>query len=303
MTTNIDFESSHLHPGWDPPDNDAMDADPDAAERAERGAAQQRYAQYLTNTHEPPTPSETIANAVLFMREGSDPVAVDMQDVAQRNLDDCFLHATLAAVAQRPAGQALLQHAIAENRNGGGDVVSYTVTLHKPEYHLFGLGRTTFTDVKVTVDASFLRGHAKAREDRGQHEVWPLVMEKAYAQYVGDDGHFRGGGFAYEAMEIVTGMPAQLIELGLFHGYSASRLQSDLAAGKIVTFKTRNEIDPTKDDCGLVGCHEYTVTGLVQIDGKPCVTLHNPYGQDHPPPIPYDRVRDWFEAVSVGSVP
>jgi len=303
MTTNVYFDPVPRSNEWDPPDDDSWTAD--AVERAAREAAAERYAEHISaDPADPACPPETIDQAVLFTREENDSAALDMHDVQQGMLGDCFLLAPLAALARFPEGQELLRKAIAENRNASGDVVSYTVTLHKPQEHWLGLAKTTFTDVKVTIDATFFCGHAVARPNGNLREVWPLVMEKAYAHYLGSHNALQYDGSTSHAMEVITGAPSQCIGLGRFAwGYSAERLQSDLTAGKIVTFGTRADIQYDKDAPNLVAHHAYVATGVVQIGGKPYVTLHNPWNAFQPRPVPYDRVRDWFAQVQVGAVP
>ena len=124
---------------------------------------------------------ETIPAPVLFQRQATDADAADSRDVRQGGLGDCHVLAPLAALAGSPQGRALIHNAVVENKNDEGEVVSYTVTLHKPEGHLFG--KTTFQDVPITVDGPYVIGHARLRPGGSQSEVWPLVVEKAFAKY------------------------------------------------------------------------------------------------------------------------
>jgi hypothetical protein len=314
MTTNIEFAAAGRRNDWNP------DADSGAPPHTrsvnaliERAAASLRYEAYVADgigggeceidpRPTPPTPTEAIHNPVLFRRQSNDAAAIDMQDVKQGGLNDCFLLATLGALANSPEGRSLIQSAITENKNAAGAVTSYTVRLHKPEWHWGGLGKTTFKDIDVTVDATYITDHARVRDDHGTPEVWPLVMEKAYAQYLGGYGKLESGGVARDAMRVLTGKPATQIGLGLFTSYRADRLQSDLAAGKLITFATEEGIEVDAEDHYLISNHAYVVTGTEMVDGKLCVTLHNPWGHLDPSPVPVGDIKRWFVAVDVGSV-
>ena len=185
--------------------------------------------------------SDAIKNAVLFEKEGADADAVDAADVQQGKMGDCHLLAPLAALASTPQGRALLRGAIVENRNDKGEVVSWTVTVHKPEPHL--LWKTTFREVSVTVDGPYVVGHARPRGANGQNEIWPAIVEKAYAQYAGGYGKIANGGLPTDALAVLTGQEATYHSLGwldrLFGLYKGDDLRADLANGKIVVLSTR----------------------------------------------------------------
>ena len=191
-----------------PPDDESSRA------RAERADALARYQDFVAAgdpcegpagpRHPDACVHDAIGNAVLFEREGTDADAVDAADVQQGKMGDCHLLAPLAALASTPQGRALLRGAIVENRNDQGQVVSWTVTLHKPEPHL--LWKTTFRDASVTVDGPYVVGHARPRGENGQNEIWPAIIEKAYAQYAGGYDKIANGGRPADALSILTGI-------------------------------------------------------------------------------------------------
>ncbi len=259
---------------------------------------------------------DAVPNAVLFQKEGADADAVDPKDVRQGGLGDCHFLAPLAAVARTPEGRAALRAAIVENRNDKGDVVSWTVTLHAPESHW--LGKTTFRDVPVTVSGPYVIGHARVRP--GSSEVWPLVFEKAYAQYAGGYNRIGRGGVPAVPMALLTGREPTSISLDWpkrwFQSYGADELRTDLANGKLVVFSTRAEIGsvlgpgvtPAErkarfDAHGLIGGHGYFAMGIEDHDGKSFVRLGNPWGDSQPDLVPCDEFSTWFSAVTVGSLP
>lgn len=321
MTTSIEIAGARHRSDWNQGD-DPIESPPAAPStdaesgRAERAAADLRYQAYSAGsghtasvcgaaTGAAPCAPEIVANPVLFRREGTDPAAVDRQDVQQGHLGDCYLMAAMAGVASTPEGRALLQGAIVENKNDKGDVVSYTVTLHRPKPpflhvgHQNLFGRTTFTDVKITVSAPFACGHAVARPDGNEAEIWPLVIEKAYAAYLGSVDQIGRGGYACVALEVLTGREATHEAFGWL-GYGTAKLERDLAACKILVLDTKPGVERERGD--LVGEHSYVVTGLCMDRGKLCVSLFNPWNDHQPPPIPCDELGRLFACANIGSV-
>ncbi len=284
---------------------------PVLSERSERAAAQARLEAFAAGSEPeaPPScgtddddasPQSGVPGAVLFAREPSDVHEVEPTDVKQGAIADCYLMATLCALAGSPAGRDLIRRAITENKNARGETVSYTVTLHRPDA---GWLRTTFTDVRVTVDATFPSRHAiPAAAPDGRAEVWPLVLEKAYAAYVGSYRAIGGhGGLPADAMRVLTGREASCIALSRTLGipsYGATELQRDLIAGKLIVLGT----GAATARADLVAKHAYWVSGTTVQNGKLYVTLHNPCNALDPAPVPVEDLDRLFTAVHVGSV-
>jgi Calpain family cysteine protease len=306
--------------GPDPYGQNGAGPPPDPTNLTERAVALARYEEFVaqgpasqcTDTTAPgfdfdrctPVP---VSDPVLFQTEAGDANAVAPSDIHQGILADCHLLASLGALASTPQGRALIQNAVVENKNAQGAVVSWTVTFHEPEFHLFG--STTFRDVPVTVAPPFGPVHASPLRANGQNEVWPLVFEKAYAQYLGGYNQLARGGNASDPMALLTGRDATDISLRApfrwVRGYSADQLQSDLASGKLLVLSSRSSIgdEPNPDAHGLVGGHGYFVTGVEQRDGQLFVNMGNPWGRSQPTSVPFDELSKWFSRVTVGSVP
>jgi Calpain family cysteine protease len=243
--------------------------------------------------------TDAVPNAVLFSRQKGDANQIDRADVRQATLKDCYLMAPLAAVASTPEGRAMIQNAITENKDEKGAVVSYTVTLYRRSF--WARDADTFSAVKLTVDGLFGDKRADARPDGKLREIWPLVVEKAFAQYSGGYRKIDAGGSPALAMEALTGKPAVSVALDRPPGYGADRLQRDLAAGKLVVLMTKASIrgdDPYR----LVGSHGYQVVGTEQSGGRLWVDMRNPWGKDDPRRVPVDQLDKWFAGVAVGSV-
>jgi hypothetical protein len=258
-----------------------------------------------------------VARAVLFTQQPGDAHDIDPSDVQQgRGTRDCYFLSAVAALALTDAGRQTIRKAIVENRNDRGEVVSYTVTLHRPgpqrsfPASLF-LSRK-FDDVTLTVDARFPASSSRPRADgpdpdgapRTDHamEIWPAVLEKAYAQYSQGYAAIAGGGEAKDAMMVLTGREAESHALGWRYG--GGRLERDVEAGRLVVLTTRPGVIPGWPSA----MHDYVV---VRIDPgtDPIVRLANCWGHGDPASdpvpglaVPISQLRDVFTTAHVGDV-
>jgi hypothetical protein len=159
------------------------------------------------------------------------------------------------------------------------------------------LSATTFHEIRIRVDPTFVAGHAQPRAADGLREVWPLVMERAYAEYRGSHNAIARGGHPWTAMQAINGRLATRIELS--DRYGTTELQRDIAAGKLVVLETKKGQPLGR---GLEEGHAYAVTGTEERDGRLWVRLQNPWGVGDTESIPSDEIGRWFLAVDVGSV-
>ena len=261
--------------------------------------------------------AEKIALPVLFARQQADLDEVAPLDVLQSDLGDCYLLAPLIAMANVPEGRAAIKAAIVERKSEAGEPI-YTVTLHRRD----PISPDKFVPVSVTVSAVYAHGRAAPRQLGGLREVWPTVIEKAYAQYLGGYNHMARGGNVPFAMETLTGKPAEVItiepppgrltsmvpkalnDVGITRpspGYAAERLKSDFAAQKLVVLASRSAlVEP--NERGITGFHAYAVVGI-QDDGDGLVAkLRDPLdGLRQNVSVPYGEISKWFKGVTVGS--
>lgn len=274
----------------------------------------------------------TVVSPELFARNSPGDVGdISPGDVRQGQIGDCHVMATLSALAGTPQGRNLIRNAIAENRDAHGQVVSYSVALYERRPTPLGsaLGSVKYVDkdlgaeavdahhtlsrVTVTVDAKYACGHATAPEsDKGTHEVWPVVLEKAIAQVSGGYDAINGGSLSHRSMETVTGEPASFHSvsgawspLRMVPGtYVPSDISAAVAAGKLVVLNTKTTLGSPEQPTpyGLQSEHAYSVAQIITINGTPCALLRNPWGRGDPQPIPLDNLPDFFASVCVGSV-
>lgn len=130
----------------------------------------------------------------LAVRGPGDAHAYDANDVLQGHIGNCYLVAALQALAD------VAPHRLAglcqPNPNG-----TWTVTLPG--------GRRTVVSPDVVVDV-----HGRAifarRPPRGEVELWPMLLEKAYAQLHGGWTEIVSG-HAQDAVELLTGVPGHVV--------------------------------------------------------------------------------------------
>lgn len=262
-----------------------------------------KYEYAITNPRGPDGEMPIMARAPLFHKGAKDVDEVAMNDIKQGGIGDCYLMATLGAVAHQDP-QAI-KNMIRENRDG-----TYTVTFKE---RLPFSNPPAYNDRKITVTPDFPGGiggnqHAGPGDldTKGFREIWPLVIEKAYAQYKGGYAEIGRGDKPHYMMELITGRPAVSdpdredfsgIGVGKPIGqygmskFSFDDVANDLRNGKSVVLGTSDAVGTSM--YGLRGKHAYTVeSAYTDADGKQWLKLYNPWGNNHPAPIPYEAVKD-----------
>jgi len=244
----------------------------------------------------PGGPNQPTKPSQPFVRERGDATVVDPKDVRQRSLGDCHLMAPLAALASTEEGRKTIGKAIWSSTDAMGRPC-YSVRLYVRTWY------RTFEPKEFKVSAAdvYVRGHALARTDDrapsngGCWEIWPLLFEKAYAQLKEGYKAIAVDGSPAAALEALTGQSATTTTFGILSGYTEKDLRGDLAAGKAIVFRT--PASSTLLAYGLVAKHAYSVEGLEERGGWTYVRLRNPYGREHPEPIPLVQMRKLFTAV------
>ena len=227
----------------------------------------------------------------LFVKGAGDVDAVSFNDIDQQQVGDCFLLGSLAAVARQDPQR--IRNMVVDNGNG-----TYTVTFKEQRSVGVGLGtHLEWFDVPITVTADFPGGlagdkHAAPGDTGwGTVEIWPLVIEKAYGQYltcVDPYGAITKGGSPRTALEMLTGRPVASdgsLSVGLGGPESFDTLLADFQAGKAITVGTdAKEGTLVKDHC-------YAVSNVYRdANGKQWVELYNPWAHDHAT-LSFDEVR------------
>jgi hypothetical protein len=245
----------------------------------------------------PRPPGAVPRTSVLFLPEPKDADAISLTDVTQGDLGDCHFLAPLAGLASTKEGRALIRDAITERKNDKGETIGYSVRLYETEWHV--LGPKTFTEKRIELPAGapYVVGHARAMGDDGHDEIWPLVMEKAYAQLRGGYDAIGRGGEVQAAMEALMGKEVRHTAAD---DTSDELLWSDLDAHKVVVLSSKHSIEPNPHT--LEEGHAYVVVGRQDRGGGDVVyQLRNPWNDGEIKVVPYSEIGTSFDCVDVGS--
>lgn len=220
---------------------------------------------------------------------------VAMSDVNQGNIGDCFLLSSVMEVIRK--GPQFISNMIHDNHNG-----TQTVRLYEDSGgYLAQWNTTSFKPVYETVDDRSLSPggvNASPMQDTvgGVKEIWPQVIEQAYAQLNGGLLSIAYGGSPQIAIETLTGHPGSQTN-GTFN---MSMLQRLINANCVMTFDTLPFGNLTN---GLVNNHSYAYNGCnVAGPGGSQTTLNlvNPWGFANPSPVPISAVAANFGAIDLG---
>ena len=229
----------------------------------------------------------------LFIAGGDDGgQAIHPNDVDQGAIGDCWLMTGLIATAQEHP--ELIEDMIRANPNGtytvtfrdGDDPVEVTVT---PDIPLGDDGRPIFAE------------HPAAGTDMAgaDHELWPMIIEKAYARYAGDYDEIEGG-HAEDALEDITGVPSERHEMD---DLSLDELAEVRENGGAIVLSSLGDDDATEryENGELVPNHAYYVTDVDPDAGT--VTIRNPWGYQYDPiTLSYDDFQENFDRVGTNAL-
>ncbi len=241
----------------------------------------------------------------LFIAGPADGSAVHPNDLTQGRIGDCYLIAALAALAR--SDPDLIRRMIRDNGDG-----TYTVTFYQ-QRGPFAFWQPEYTPVEVTVTPDFpLDGREPifvrpGDTSGGQRELWPMIVEKAYAQYRGGYDNIIGG-WGGEAMETLTGVPSEwyspaAVDIQTLAQYNAegSAITAsslfDYKLGELWDIPDRTDTNPWYTDGMLIDSHEYYITDVDLEAGT--VTLQNPHGWGAGIVMPYEDFQVTFQRVSV----
>jgi WXG100 family type VII secretion target len=251
-------------------------------------------------------------NGSLFIHDPLDGNAIHPSDARQGSLGDCYLVASLAAIARQ--NPDAIRNAIRDNGDG-----TYTVTLHEDMPilgALFGMTRT----VEITVNGDLPTGERLQPDgtwkpvmphilpgDRadGRQEMWAQIYEKAYAQHRGNGSTLQNydrveGGLTQDALFHLTGQRSQV------YRNPESLNITDLARlndeGHAITLHSlMNGGGARYQNDQLVTKHAYYITEVDTTTGM--VTIENPWGWGaNRVRIPYSELGENFSGLVVNPI-
>jgi hypothetical protein len=200
---------------------------------------------------------------------------VSADDVAQGYIGDCYLASGISSIAA--ANPDIIKKAITDNGDG-----TYSVRFFD------GVGEGGRPKaVTVTVDDDVAMGsrgpqYASARDSK---ELWPGLLEKAYAKWKGGYEKVGNGGSASDLFQALSGKQADWATItDLKPDALFKKIQTQTAAHHPVAAGTYAEDSPKANytNTGVHGDHFYTVLGATEENGKKYVQLRNPWGFSEP---------------------
>ena len=245
---------------------------------------------------------------VAFIRGEGDAHEVDVNDVSQGGLGDCYFMAGIASVAKTDPQR--IRDMIQENEDG-----TFTVYLWKHDYQWEeeekdedGFFFPTVRATKIVVDGKFPAGYgtspsyadfgdSKEVDGKELHELWPMILEKAYAKHKGSFGKIEGGwastpiSFFSGNDAVVDHDPTELAE---------EKLTKVLAEAVKKGFPTTMGVPAGGGNPSLnvYANHYYIFVGL---DEEGRVQLRNPWGTSHPKrALTLEEFKKTFDSIHVG---
>jgi hypothetical protein len=198
---------------------------------------------------------------------GADGSDVDVNDIRQGGLGDCRFMAALAELARtRPA---FLRSGINRVLGTPSDVYQFTV-------RFFGDNGEPFNqEVTFELDRGFDGAQLSGDFDAaGNVEIWPLVVERAYAEYMGGFGQINSGGTAQAPWKLLTGRDGRNEDVAAWTNADILALiQLELTTNGKLLFLA------SKDDASdIVPKHAFSI---VRRSGtNPGWVLSNPWGRE-----------------------
>lgn len=199
---------------------------------------------------------------------------IDGNDVMQKYLADCYLIAAMAATAR--ANPELIEKAFKKRSDG-----TYDVTIYEQK-------GAKWVPTKVHIDADLPHNdwyHLQYASARDEKELWPALLEKAFAAKAGSYAAIEGG-VPGDALSALTGKPTTMIdfqERGVKADQVFEALSLAVKERRPATASTYGESSNAKyTNSGLYSDHAYSVWGTETSGGKKYVQLRNPWGESEP---------------------
>jgi len=227
---------------------------------------------------------------------------IEPGDVRQGALGDCWLMSSLAAVAEFPR---VIEH-----------MFVHTKTRVDGKYvcRIFDSEQKKFVHLTVDDKIPCRPGGGPIFAESLEGELWPCIIEKAFAKWVGSYSKLSGGWPAL-ALEAITGSKSRLYSftgdtiMGLSFGNLNVKSASNLTDGASIWYTNESysaeqfwdklmmfdesdylmtlaspgtdvysEAQGPSDDFGIVGGHAYSLISVVEVSDFKLCKIRNPWG-------------------------
>lgn len=245
---------------------------------------------------------------VAFIQGEGDAHEVDVNDIFQGGLGDCYFMAGIAAVARTDPQR--IRSMIEENADGTFSVYVWKHNYQWEEEQVDedGFFTPTVKATKVVVDGQFPAtygtspsyakfGDSKTVDGKELHELWPMILEKAYAKHKGSYKKIEGG-WASTPISFFSGQDAVVDHDP--KGLSETQLKKILAEATKKGYPTTLGVPKSggNSSLNLYGNHYYIFVGL---DAEGNALLRNPWGSSHPPRgLTMAELKKYFDGMHVG---
>ena len=239
-----------------------------------------------------------------YVIEKGDLNAISIGDINQGQIGDCyFLSQLIECAAFHPS---TITNAIKFNNDGTETVTLYTDVSGKPiSFNTKSFKQTSVTVSNIFQSNSVNNGSTQATLNTATSstkEIWPSIMEKAFAQLYGGYNAISNGGYPTLAMEALTG--------NLATAYTSSKYMSEENITKLLNSGAMLTLDTFygNNSFNTVDHHCYAITGQKVINGVMNVAITNPWGYYAPGTsvsggtgyIPANKLGSIFAELDIG---
>lgn len=225
----------------------------------------------------------------LFIKGEDDAHAIDIKDIAQGTLGNCYYLALLGGIArQQPE---YIEQMIIDNLDN-----TYTVRFHTID----GKEKSVTVDNKFWLDKNNKPVYSQiADQDAQEIETWVMIIEKAWAKWHKGYEHTEGGNAKKDDFAIaLTGEHREYLDLSETENEAEffEKMYEHFVKNNLpITFGSKAATEEG-DDPVLQTNHAYILKDLSYQNKK--VNLYNPHGKDHLYNLDWAYVKRHFTGVT-----
>jgi hypothetical protein len=208
-----------------------------------------------------------VPDTVLY-REG-----IDSRDVVQGALGDCYFLSAMSVLGDKNVKHII--RSIDETDEDEANCGAYLIRFYK-----YGEVEEIIIDdfFPVLGNGEF----AFARGGQDGKELWPMVIEKAYAKLNGSYNFIEAGKVQYALADLTGGVSEQIELRAVANNQNAfwEKLKSlvDQKALMGAGSPEHDMGDRAINEFGIVQGHAYAVLGIAEVDNYKLINLRNPHG-------------------------
>ena len=193
--------------------------------------------------------------------------SIDPDDIQQGSLGDCWFLSAVSGLAGR--NEAILDLYVKDETSKGGHYAAW-----------FWSALRGWEEVIVDDRVPFLGERPMYATSDEKHEIWPSVIEKAYAKFQGGYDKIEGG-LCNDAFVNMTGGVGEFIQFSNEVGTAESlweTLKLYHAERYMLASGSHGTDDNEVNEEGVVDGHAYTILDVRELDGYRLLNVRNPHG-------------------------